>query len=233
MRQWRSLSVAVFAVLALLGSAAQAASISYVLDQSNADPLLPDGAPWLQVTLADGASGTIDFTVDILPRLTGIADAGFGLRSFAFSSQGAADILFGKNVLGLPAGWSVTFGSSVGNFGSFDVLLQAGAAAAVTPRFTFSIGGVSGDTIADYAVLSRGRATEGRVYFAALVGGLQDQDPGRKTLAKAWFGGSQPMPVVPLPGAAWLLASAVASLSLYRRRGQVRFRRGSPAQRAP
>lgn len=219
MRQWRAFPVAVFAALAVFGSAAHAASISYVLDQSNAKPLLPDGAAYLQVTVADGASGGIDFTVDILPRLTGVADAGFGLRSFAFSSQGAANVLLGKNILGLPAGWSVAFGSSAGSFGSFDVVLQAGAGSAVTPRFTFSIGGVSGDTIADYAVLSRGRATDGRVYFAALVAGFSDQDPGRKTLTKAWFGGSQVIPVVPIPGAAWLLASAFAFLSLCRRRG--------------
>ena len=89
MRQWRAYQVfAAVAALAVSGSAAQAASIAYVLDQSNADPLLADGDAYLQVTVADGAGGAIDFTVDILPRLTGIADTGFGLRSFAFSSRG-------------------------------------------------------------------------------------------------------------------------------------------------
>lgn len=223
MRKSRAIPVAtIVAILTVACGTARAASVSYVLDQSDSDPLLPDGAPWLRVTIADGANGAIDFTVDLLPALTGIADTGFGLKGFAFSSQGPANILLTSNVLGLPAGWSVNLGSTAGNFGVFDVLLKANAAAPAMPRLTFSIGGVAADAVTDYVVLSRGKASEGRVDFAAVVTGLLDQDPGRKTLTKAWFGGSQPLPVVPLPGAAWLLASAVASLA-----GALRGRRAA------
>lgn len=41
-------------MLALFGmSGAQAASVSYFLDQNNADPLLPDGVNYLKITISD------------------------------------------------------------------------------------------------------------------------------------------------------------------------------------
>lgn len=220
MRIRRFWQMAAFAALAVLADGARAASISYVLDQSNADPLLPDGQPYLQVTVADGAAGAIDFTVSILPALTGIADSSFGLRSFAFSSQGAAEVLVRSNIVGLPAGWSISFGSSVGDFGSFDVVLGRGTSGTpISAQLTFSITGVGSDSIADYAVLSGGRAAQGRVFYAARVAGLLDQDPGKKQLTAAWFGGRPVVaPVVPLPGSAWLLASAFGWLAAVRRR---------------
>ncbi len=49
-----------------------AASVSYVLNQSNT---LADGVPYLQVTIADGANGAIDFTVQVLASLSDLANA--------------------------------------------------------------------------------------------------------------------------------------------------------------
>jgi hypothetical protein len=122
MRNSRAWQFSVIAGFLALAGTARAASVSYVLDQSNADPLLADGRPYLSVTVADGTSGSIDFTVKVLPSLTDIADCGFGLKGFAFSSAGAADALLRSNIAGLPAGWSVAFGPPAGGFGRLDDL---------------------------------------------------------------------------------------------------------------
>ena len=227
MRIRRSWQMAAFASLAILAAGARAASVSYLLDQSNADPLVADGQPYVSVTVADGPAGAIGFTVSVLPSLTGIASNNFGLKSFAFSSRGAAEVLLLSHIVGLPAGWSISFGSSGGDFGIFDVVLARGPSAApLSPQLAFSITGVSSDSIADYLVLSHGRAAEGRADYAARVAGFLDQDPGRRQLTTAWFGGSRLVTgtnIVPLPGAAWLLASAISWLAAARRR------RGPPA----
>jgi hypothetical protein len=86
----------------------------------------------------------------------------------------------------------------------------------------FSIVGVSNDSIADYAVLSSGRATEGHALYAARVVEFMDQDPSRKHLTAGWFGGGSRVlsAPVPLPGTAWLLASAIGWLTGARRRAR-------------
>ena len=74
-------SARVAAVLAsglLAAGTSQAASISYYLDQSN---VLADGTNWLQVTIADGAEGSVDFTVQILQPLKDlIANCDIGIN---------------------------------------------------------------------------------------------------------------------------------------------------------
>jgi hypothetical protein len=209
---------AMLLMLTLLASGARAASITYVLDQTDSDPRLADGVPWLQVTISDGLAGAIDFTVSLLPSLTEIAGENFGIKAFAFNSQGPAKIMLRSNFAGLPAGWTPGFGRSGGDFGAFDVLLSG---AAVAPSLSFSIQGIAGDSISHYALLSHGIALEGHVFFAALVGGFIDQDPGTKTLTKAWFGGSDELNQtnpVPLPAGSWLLVTALGSVATALRR---------------
>jgi hypothetical protein len=218
MRSRHAWPLAALLALTIVAPVTRAATVTYALDQSNAEPSLADGVSWLDVGLTAGEGGAIDFSVSVLPALAGIATGDFTLKAFAFSSQGAANVLVRSNFAGLPTGWSISFGRSVGDFGTFDVLLTRSPTAPLATALDFSVTGVANDGVADYAVLSRGRAAQGHVYFAALVSGFSDQDPGRKTLTEAWFGGSAVSTVVPLPATAWLLVSGLLSVAATARR---------------
>lgn len=63
-----------------LGS--HAATVTYVLDHSNA---LPDGVDYLTVTISDDVEGQLDFWVDALSPLSDIAGDNFGIQKFAFN----------------------------------------------------------------------------------------------------------------------------------------------------
>lgn len=78
-------------LLAILSGGACAATVSYVLDQSNA---LPDGVDYLTVTISDNVQGQLDFWVDSQSPLTDIAGDNFGIQKFAFNVTG--DLLPGK-----------------------------------------------------------------------------------------------------------------------------------------
>src|SRR5690606_1365996 len=87
---------------ALLSAPVQAASVSYFLDQSNA---LPDGTDYLQVTIADGVAGAIDFTIDTLAPLADIAGSNFGIQTFGFNIGDFG--LDSSNLANLADGWSI------------------------------------------------------------------------------------------------------------------------------
>ena len=189
----------------LMSGAANAASVSYFLNQSNA---LPDGTPYAQVTIADGADGAIDFTVQVLSALSDIATSNFGIQSFAFNVApgGSAE---GASVTGLPDGWKARDDFRMSSFGFFDVKVYGTGASRVS-TLTFSIDGIDGDTIEDYASLSTGGASGGNQFFAAHVAGFSFKcDPKTpKCATSAFIGGSDP---VPLPATAWLAATGFAA----------------------
>lgn len=72
-------------LLMVLVSAANAATVSYVLDQSN---VLPDNIDYLTVTISDDTEGQLDFWVDIKSPLTDIAGSNFGIQAFSFNIAG-------------------------------------------------------------------------------------------------------------------------------------------------
>ncbi len=165
-------SLKLAAAAALLGALvlpAQAASVSYYLDQSNA---LPDGANYLQVDIADGAGGAIDFTVQVLSPLSDIATSKFGIRSFALNvvPGGSAEAM---NISGLPTGWFASDSVKMDGFGRFDIRLQAWKGKVAVPTLTFSITGIDGDRPEDYAIFSTGNAPGDHQFFAAKVGGFE------------------------------------------------------------
>jgi len=89
----RKFTTAAFTTLLLAASCAtSAATVSYVLDQSNA---LPDNVDYLKVTISDNVDGQLDFWVDIQSPLTNIAGENFGIQKFAFNVAG--DLLSGKD----------------------------------------------------------------------------------------------------------------------------------------
>jgi hypothetical protein len=193
-------------------SPSKAASVSYVLDQSN---VLADGVPYLQVTVADGAEGAIDFTVQVLPSLSSHAGENFGIQSFAFNVAPGGDAE-GASVGNLPQGWITRDGYRMSEFGFFDIKLYGGGNSRLE-TLTFSILGIDGDTPEDYTVLSTGKAPQGHYFFTARVADIQlpDCTNARKCSKSAFFAGNS---AVPLPGAAWLFATGAAGVMVRARR---------------
>lgn len=207
----------------LVAGAANAASISYYLDQSNTtvltdpDGVFPDGTNYLTITFADSttAAGDIDVTVALLSPLTSIAGTNFGIQTFSFNST---NTLSAGDIIGLPSSsWTVDIApppQQADGFGQFQVEVSDTGMDRQAPTLSFSIS-IDGDSINDYAVLSTGGAGEGDTYFAAHVAGFNDQASGDVVLTSAWFGGST---IVPEPSTALLLLGGLSGLTLWRRR---------------
>lgn len=188
----------------------QAASVSFYLDQSSG---LPDGVNYLQVTIADGVDGAVDFTVTTLQPLLDIAGSNFGIEKFAFNVAG--DLGTGRdNVTALPAGWLTGQNGLVSGFGTYDLIVDIQGSSPRDP-LTFSVTGIDLDTILSYVDLSSGDSPQGPSFFSAYVGGFSFGDCGdnerssKNCYTGAFFGGAQ---TVPAPPAIWLLGTAVAGL---------------------
>lgn len=205
-----------FAAALLIGlfsaTSSQAASVSFYLDQSNR---LADGINYLQVTIADGADGAIDFTVTALQPLLDIAGNRFGIERFAFNVVGGT-ATERRDVTALPDRWRARNGGRMAGFGLYDITLNGRPTSRQDP-LTFSITGVSLDTVLSYVDLSTGRARQGFSFFSARVRGLESAGCERGVagpcIRQAYFGGVQ---AVPAPPAIWLLGTAVAGLAVRR-----------------
>lgn len=212
--QFRKLLFTILCIVGFgLSANVQAASVSYFLDQSNA---LPDGSNYLKVTIADGADGDINFTVEILTALSSLASSNFGIQKFGFNTSiPLSSIDVTNNITGLPTGWTANVVPPVNQFdgfGQFEISAEATGGFRSDP-LTFSIIGVAGDTINDYSVLSTGTAGQGNVYYAAHVAGFC-YGAGCATTS-AYFGGSA---AVPVPAAVWLFGSGLLGLIGFSRR---------------
>ena len=209
-----------------MASSSQAASVSYFLDQSNK---LSDGINYLKVTIADGAEGSVDFTVEALQPLLDLAGDNFGIQKFGFNILGgvAAEA---DDVTALPENWRARNGGRMDGFGLYDVTLKGKGKNRQDP-LTFSIDGVTLDTILSYVDLSTGRSPQGFSLFSAKVSGFNfgncssngggksgDEKDGEdgKCTHSAYFGGVTQTGNVPAPPAVWLLGTAVAGLAVRR-----------------
>jgi len=202
------------AVLFITGTA-NAASMSYFLDQSND---LADGVNYAKVTIDDeGAVGDINFTVEVLVSAfpTPISMQAFGMQTFSFNYDDALDLPAGNisksNIVNInPGSWKILEDKNAGgDFGKFE-FQATGNGITRTEILTFSISGVVGDTIASYAT---GKDAEiGSEYFAAHIAGYADSVSGN-TSGK--FAGST---AVPVPAAAWLFGSGLIMLGGMMRR---------------
>jgi len=205
--------------LALWCASAQAAFVSYFLNQSNLSPALADGTNFAQVTIDNDTANTLRFTVTLLPPLTSIAGTNFGIQDFGFDVVGTdplADATASNAQWILPSGFSANVAPPVNQlngFGRFDVDISATGTGRASP-LVFSLLD-TGLGLTSFEKLSTGGATEGNVFFAAHVAGF--------TLAgvensSGFIGGSTPVPV-PLPSSLLLFPAGLAMLAL-RRRGR-------------
>lgn len=200
-----SVILPVFAVTQL-----NAATISYYLDQSNA---LPDGINYAQVTISDSVTNTgdIDFSVEVLTSAFTVSGSNFGMQNFSFNYDPSLSI-DASNIIGIdPVTWSVKEGANAGGgFGKFGFQLS-GNGNTRTELLSFSITGVTGDTIDSYAMGStlKPAATE---FFAAHIAGFD----GEYCVTSAQFAGS--ISAVPVPAAVWLFGSGLIGLAGLARR---------------
>lgn len=201
----RLAGVAVF----FMAGTANAASMSYFLDQSND---LADGVNYAKVTIDDeGAVGDINFTVEVLVSAfpTPLSIDAFGMQTFSFNYDDALDLPLGNiskaNIVNInPGSWMIVEDKNAGgDFGKFE-FQATGNGSTRTEILTFSLSGVVGDTIASYAT---GKDAEiGSEYFAAHIAGYSDSVSGN-TSGK--FAGST---AVPVPAAVWLFGSGLGML---------------------
>lgn len=202
-------------LIGLFGAAtAQAASVSFYLNQSSG---LPDDVNYLQVNIADGADGAIDFTVIALQPLLDIAGENFGIEKLAFNVLGGVGTWI-DNVTAMPTGWQAGANGLVSGFGTYDLIVDIQAGNPQDP-LTFSITGIDLDTVMSYVGLSSGDSPQGPSFFSAYVGGFNFGDcadtaaRSKNCYNGAFFGGAQ---AVPAPPAIWLLGTAIAGLAVRR-----------------
>lgn len=176
-------------LLALLVASlpAYGASVSYFLDQAN---VMPDGIDYLRVSISELSGGGVDFMVEPLAPLSGVAGPNFGVQEFGFNVNPGVSTS-GMQILGLPATWNVRTGDrqKMSIFGRFDFGVWGDGMSRQDP-LSFSVTGLSLSNI--------------EPFFAAHVADFD----GPSTISSAYFGGGAPDPV-PLPGAAWLFASGL------------------------
>lgn len=191
-------------MLMLAALPAQAASVSFFLDQSNK---LPDGTNYLSVMLTENETGGVDFLVKTLAPLNDIAGSHFGIQKFGF---GLSNGVF-EEIENLPDGWKVKHNKRMDGFGRFDFRLQ-GKGWARTEELSFTVGGVS---LGDFDSL-----------FAAHVAGFEwcktddDEERNKKRrwcgdrdcVTSAYFAGDMSVSEVPVPAAMWLFGSGLLGL---------------------
>jgi hypothetical protein len=197
------------------GVNAQAASVTYYLDQSN---VLTDGIGYVKVTISNSSTCVlsecdIDFKVETTSAFS--PGSNFGIQAFGFNPSVA---LSSSNFYNLNSAWSVGSGNLDG-FGSFAVTENGTGSSRQNP-LTFSIA-VAGDSISSYANPSTGTAGSWtgttNPFFAAHVAGFTLT----QGVDSAFFAGSTtniPPNLVPVPAAAWLLGSGLIGLAGVARR---------------
>jgi hypothetical protein len=193
-------SILVFTLL--LASRAEAATVQYMLDQSNT---LEDDIDYLLVTISDNQPGQLDFTVETQSALSDIAGSNFGIASFGFNLDSAID-LSGDSFL-LPDKWKLQFDKGMSEAGKFDVRLLGTGQARQDP-LQFSILGLGLENIIPgFASHVAGFEME---YYG--IEGHHHGFKGEHGVSSAFFYGDRLVTAVPVPAAFWLFGSGMLLL---------------------
>lgn len=225
-----------FLLAGMLGAtAANAASVTYWLDDANWKSHLPDDSfYYVSVTIDDeGASGDINFTVDVNDGgLVTPGTGSYGIDKFAFNIADSSTLIVDNIDLGPLTGWTPLVnpdGITRASFGKFDVGLQDTG----NPQdpLQFSIIDVDGDTISSYGAASAGATSGGDLnsWFAVHVRDIVTNNYSLpdgnecfslstdcQPVTSAWFGGGsdgeRPPSNIPVPAAVWLFGSGLLGL---------------------
>ena len=196
MKNTITILAALFSLLLL--THARAATVDYVLDQSNT---LADGTDYLAVSISDATPDQLDFRVSTLPELAGMAGGNYGIQSFAFNTL-VADL--SSVEFELPDGWRLQYNKNMSEAGRFDVRIMGTGKSRLDP-LEFAVLGLSLDAV--------------EAGFASHVAGFMASGdyPG---VTSAFFHGDRlvPTPEVPLPPAVWLFGSGLLGLGSVARR---------------
>jgi len=197
--------------MGLVAGTAQAASVSYNLNQTNIGLAELD---YLTVTISDSTTtaGDIDFNVTVNAANYPGSLNNFGMDNFYFNYDNSLTVNAG-NILDIdPSSWSVkTDKNAGGDFGFFEFDLK-GSGNSRTELLSFSISGVTGDSINSYALGYEGGT--GLAYFAAHVAGF---DAGSGVTSGKFATVADPL-VVPVPAAVWLFGSGLIGLVSFARK---------------
>ncbi|PPD05371.1 MAG: hypothetical protein CTY29_01905 [Methylobacter sp.] len=223
------LTLLALAVALGTGAQAHASSVTYLLNQSNVEAVLPDNNPYLTVTIEDGIAFNADtnavkFTVNLVNSAF-TPGSNFGIQEFGFNLAASAPTVTDSNIVG-PIGWTGNIAppnNQLDGFGRFAGSISTSGSNRLT-SLEFHITGVTGDTIASYFAPSTGTAGQGNAFFAAHVAGFTTSDT---TTTSGFFGGGSgstpPVivpnpPSVPLPGAVWMFGAGLMGLLRFVRR---------------
>jgi hypothetical protein len=226
MNRFRTMAVSL--VMLGIAAGAEAALVSFDLDQSNK---LPDGKAYARVTIDDeGLPGRINFHVSLLDTLFYATHRALGIDQFGFNSNLP---ISSRNIIGLPKHWKFDDWESMGGFGRFDAAVEARRESARLSSLDFSVTGFSMDTILDYLDQSAGDACNGNFFFAIRVAGPGGRESGHfKNIFLAGSKLTVPLPEpIPLPASAWLLLGGlgVPSIAFLRtRRSRELLRESKP-----
>jgi hypothetical protein len=179
-------SILVFTLL--LASRAEAATVQYMLDQSNT---LEDDIDYLLVTISDNQPGQLDFLVETQSALSDTAGSNFGIASFGFNLADGVELTVDDFLL--PDKWKVQFSKGMSEAGKFDVRILGTGQTRQDP-LQFSILGLEfGDVIPGFASHTAGFMEAGKV-------------------SSAFFHGDRLVSAVPVPAAFWLFGSGMLVL---------------------
>lgn len=199
----------------------QAAMVSYMLNQTNANPTLADGVNYAQVTIDDNTLNTLRFTITLTSPLTSIAGSNFGIQEFGFNVAGSpsiplVDASSSNAQWTLPSSWEVRIApppNQLDGFGRFEVSVATTGQGRLGTLMFDLVG--SGLSLSDFAELSSGNAGQGNHFFGAHITGFQAGDG----VTSAYFAGSSPVPTaVPLPTSLPLLFAGMGLMGWFSRR---------------
>ena len=195
---------------------AHGATMSYYLDTNNIG--LDDSEYWGTVTISDGANGNIDFTISLNTYDDDQDDGGFtylenfGMQDFFFNSN--YDLSSENVSINDPYEWNFLSDreyNAGGGYGKFELQYTGTGDTRANP-LSFTINGIEGDTIWDYAISN----DEGYLFATHIADFYFDGDDG---ITSGKF--STSISPVPLPATVWLFGSALVGFVGFARRRSV------------